>query len=67
MNNLAFMRNLAGFDSGITNLSPEMLNLASPREQAHSPDSKLEGGESDGAQRDDAEVGISSQQPISTA
>ena len=42
MNNLAFMRNLAGFDSGITNLSPEMLNLASPREQARSPDSKLE-------------------------
>jgi hypothetical protein len=32
MNNLAFMRNLARFDSGITNLSPEMLNLASPQE-----------------------------------
>src|ERR1017187_7418337 len=31
MNNLAFMRNLARFDSGITNLSPEMPNLASTR------------------------------------
>jgi hypothetical protein len=30
-NNLAFMRNLARFDSGITNLSPEMPNLAFTR------------------------------------